>query len=264
MRGLSDKEIDQRFADVITNQTILTEEGKIGIVGIEWLEKLTHLDAELGMRGRGWPDSQTLGNRLATPQAVPSKLGAKIRARCTRGIPNQFSIFKYGKREHLQKLLCDGRLRLSPASIYNDSSLNVAIADDELRFEKIDGFKRTGYKYRGDYYCFCSSWLHSDRLIADFQATAVLFIHEPQEFFLRLTTALNRTGYTIRFNRILYFDPLLLGPDHVTDMPFTKHMRFAYQSEHRWVAVPSSGMESLTTVQLEMGCIEDIAELYVA
>lgn len=264
MLGLSDDEMVQRFADVMTNQVTLTKEGKIGIAGIEWLEKLTHIDAELEMRGRGWPHSQTLGKRLAIPQAVPSELGDRVRTRYPHGVPNQFAIFKYGKKEHLQDLLRDGYLRLSPASTYNDPSLNTAIADDELRFEKIDGFKRTEYKYRSDYYCFCSSWLHSDRLISDFHATAVLCIKSPQELFLRVATALHHPGYDIRFNRVVYIDPLLLGPNHVTDLAFAKHMRFAYQFEHRWVAVPQSTIKTLNTIELEIGSIKDIAELYVA
>ena len=144
------------------------------------------------------------------------------------------------------------------------AQLLLAIADDELRFEKIDGHSRTEYRHRGDYYCFCSSWLHSDRLLADFEATAILLVREPHEFFLRLATSLNRTTYRIRFNKVSYFDPLLLGSDHVTDLAFTKHMRFAYQSEHRWVAAPPSKMEALKRVDLEMGSIEDIADLYVA
>jgi hypothetical protein len=41
-------------------------------------------------------------------------------------------------------------------------------------------------------------------------------------------------------------------------------MRFTYQREHRWVAEPSDPAERLKCVELEMGSIEDIADIYVA
>ena len=170
MQSLNDVEVDLRFADIVTNQTILTPEGKIGIFGIQWMEKFAHVMEELGYRGRGFPPADLLGDRLATPHAVRSELGAKVRGRYPNGVPDRFVLFKYGKCEHLEALLTRGQLRLSPASAYADPSLNVAIADNELTFEKVHGERRTQYVMRGDYYCFCSAWLHSDRLISDFEA----------------------------------------------------------------------------------------------
>jgi hypothetical protein len=262
MRGLSERELDLRFADIFTNQMILTTEGKIGVSGIQWFEKFTHVQEELGMRGMGLPDAPLLGNRLVVPKAVPSELGAKVRARFPKGLPDHFVLFKYGKWEHLEGLLKRGELRLSPASRYNDPSLNTAVADDELHFEKIDGHTRTQYAHKGDFYCFCSSWLHSDRLISDFEATAVLIVDKPAELFLRLATALNRKDFVIRFNRVEYVDPLLFGENDVPELVFTKHMRFAYQFEHRWVAQPSHADEKLERVTVQLGSIEDIAELH--
>jgi len=263
MRGLSERELDLRFADIFTNQMLLTAEGKIGISGIQWLEKFTHVQEELGLRGLGLPDAPSLGNRLVVPGALASGLGAKVRARFPKGVPDHFVLFKYGKLEHLEGLLKRGELRLSPASRYDDPSRNVAVADDELHFEKIDGHSRAHYVYEGDFYCFCSSWIHSDRLISDFEATAVLVVDKPDELFVRLATALDRKSYRIRFNRVKYVDPLLLGDHDVPELVFTKHMRFAYQFEHRWVAQPPRADERLKRVDLNVGCIEDIAELYV-
>jgi len=262
MRGLSERELDLRFADIVTNQVLLTAEGKIGLTGIEWMEKFTHVQEELGMRGLGLPDAPSLGNRLAVPKAITSGLDAKVRARFANGVSDHFVLFKYGKVEHLDGLLKRGELRLSPASKYDDPSLNVAVADDERHFEKIDGHSRTHYVHEGDFYCFCSSWIHGDRLISDFEATAVLVVDKPHEFFVRLATALDRKSYRIRFDRVEYVDPLLLGDHDVPELVFTKHMRFAYQFEHRWVAQPSRTDEKLAIVELRLGSIEDIAEIY--
>lgn len=263
MRGLTDLEVDLRFADIITNSTILTREGKIGLSGIQWIEKFTHVQEELGFRGKGLPSADSLGRRLVVPSSDAAILGAKVRAKYPNGIADHFVLFKYGKEEHLHRLLRHGELRLCPASSYNDPSLNSAAEDDELQFEKIDGHTRTQYMHQQDFYCFCSAWIHSERLISDFGATAVLVIDKPYEFFLRMANALDRTDYLLRFNRVTYVDPLLLGDHDVPELPFTKHMRFAYQFEHRWVAQPPRANVKLQTANLHMGSIEDIAEIYV-
>jgi hypothetical protein len=44
------------------------------------------------------------------------------------------AIIKYGRREHMTDLVERGRLRLTPASNYDDPSLNPAIRDAELEF----------------------------------------------------------------------------------------------------------------------------------
>lgn len=44
------------------------------------------------------------------------------------------SIIKYGRRDHMKDLLERGRLLMTPASNYDDPSLNPAIRDKELEF----------------------------------------------------------------------------------------------------------------------------------
>lgn len=264
MRGLSDAEVDLRFADVMTNSTILTDEGKIGIGNILWMEKFTHVMEELAYRGKGLPPANTLGSRLLTPPATKSELGASVRGQVGGPVPTTFMLFKYGKLERLRSMHLEGHLRLAPASSYNDPSLNAAIADSELTFEKVRGATRTRYKQKSDFYCFCSSWLHGERLIYDFGATGVLVITDPHAFFLRLATALNRTTYDIRFNRVTYVDPLLLDDKELSDLRFVKHMRFAYQTEHRWVATPPKAVERLEPVNVCLGSLEDISVLHGA
>lgn len=262
MHGLTEDELDMRFADVMTNTTILTEEGKLGIGGILWLEKFAHIQEELGFRGKGFPIPGNLGARLNIPKAKSSALGAAVRKQIGGSIPTSFTLFKYGKREHLRRVYEEGRLRLSPASHYRDPSLNAAVADDELSFEKIRGKVRTRYTQKADYYCFCSSWLHGERLISDFDATAVLVVTDPHEFFVRLASALNEVTFEILFNRVTYVDPLLLDDHEISDLRFVKHMRFAYQMEHRWVAMPANPMKRLDKVELVLGSLKDISVLH--
>jgi hypothetical protein len=264
MRGLSDAELDLRFADVVTNQSILTAEGKIGIVGTLWHEKFAHIQAELQIRGRTLPAPQSLGDRLRVPNATPSALGARVRRWISSSSPLGPTLFKYGRSNHLGALHHDGILLLRPASYYRDPSLNPAVADDELSFEKIRGRVRTRYVQKGDYYCFCSACLHSDRLIQDFPTTAVLAITDPHQFFLRLAAALDRLEYEILFNKVTYVDPLLLDDHEIADLRFIKHMRFSYQMEHRWVATPPMSSQALSELTVTMGSLRDISVLHGA
>lgn len=262
MRGLSDTELDLRFADVVTNQSVLTAEGKIGIVGPLWYEKFAHIQEELQLRGRALPTRQSLGDRLRVPSAIPSALGATVRSWIASAGRSGPTIFKYGKVEHLGPLHHDGTLLLRPASTYKDSSLNPAIADDELSFEKIRGEIRTRYVQKSNFYCFCSALLHGDRLTQDFPTTAVLAITDPHQFFLRLAAALNRPEYEVLFSQITYVDPLLLDEHDLTDLRFIKHMRYAYQMEHRWVATPPAATQDLSELTVTMGSLRDISVLH--
>jgi hypothetical protein len=263
MRGLSDEELDHRFADIFSNTTILTQEGKHGIGNIEWMEKFTHVMEELTFRRRGFPPHDTIKERFAIPKPSMPALGPMIREKYPNGIPSEFTLFKYGKRKYLQPLLEAGTLRLAPASSYADPSLNVAVGDRELEFEKIVGHERFRYLSE-NFYCYCTAWLHSDRLIHDFEADSVLAIKNPREFFTRIATALDERDYTIYVNRVTYVDPLLMGQaNHITDLAMVKHLRFAYQFEHRFVAKPPSP-RPLDTRFLTLGPLADIAELFVA
>jgi hypothetical protein len=263
MEGLTADELDSRFADCFTNQVLLTNEGKIGIGGIEWLEKFTHLLEEYGYRGTGVPPINSLGTRLRIPTPYAGQpLCELVRADYPSGIPETFTLFKYGEKRFLDPLLNEGTLRFRAASSYLDPSLNPAIHDDELTFEKIERFTRTRYRIRTDYYCFCSSWIHTDRLVDDFGADCVLVITDPHEFFRRLAMAVDDPRLEMRFNRVTYVDPLLLGEHELRDVTFIKHMRFTYQCEHRFIALPKRPVERLSELQLRLGPLNDIARLY--
>ena len=104
---------------------------------------------------------------------------------------------------------------------------------------------------------------HSDRLFWDFEADSLLVVHDPKAFFVRLATALDEQSFEVYFNRVAYIDPALLGEkNHIRDVALVKHMRFAYQFEHRFIAKsPKPG--TLEPRHLELGSLEDIAEVLV-
>ncbi len=86
-------------------------------------------------------------------------------------------------------------------------------------------------------------------------------VREPWEFLRRVSEALNETTFQIYCEAVTYIDPLLLDEADVADVAVAKHMRFAYQFEHRFVAMPTTEI-SLEPRHLEMGPLHDFATLY--
>ena len=261
MIGLADSELNHRFADVLTNLIVMNEEGKIGPKGIEWMERFAHLQLEFDFRGLGLPPRELIEERVAIPGGSSIALGRQIRKVYLDGIPKSITLFKYGESKYIRPLMETGKLRLMPASSYDDPSLNLAVSDRELDFEKINYQRRTRYSSKFDYYCFCSSWLHSDRLIEDFDADCVLVIKDPKDFFTRLATALDERDFRIDFGKVDYIDPLRLGDRHISHLGYVKHMRFAYQFEHRFIAMPQED-ETLVQQDLLLGPLDDICDYY--
>lgn len=262
MIGLGDYELACRFGDIMTNQIILTEDGKLGIIA-DFLEKGTHVLEEYELRNIGLPQTQVMGKRFQIPTPVKDDpLIRKIKADYPKGIPQNFTLFKYGKLKYLEDFIDKGHFRIQPASAYDDPSLNPAIEDRELTFEKIEGHVRTEFTSKSDFYCFCSSYIHKDRLIEDFNADCVVVIIDPYAFFTRMAQALNEQEYYISFNKVTYLDPLLLKGIRIKNLAYAKHLRFTYQFEHRFVAYPKLSIEKLETRYLNVGSLNDIATIY--
>jgi len=259
MAPLSDSELDVRFGDITSNVANLTDSGLIGFQ-TDWMEPLTHVFEEFTLRGLGIPAATSINDSLRIPKATNPYLCQKVRSIFPKGYPDRFTLLKYGKGEFLEPLYRTGKLRLAPASKYADPSLNLAIKDDELNFLKILSSGRIQYKSKSDFYCFCSSWIHSNRLVSDFDVDTVLIIHDPHEFFRRLMTAFNGSPKKVLFNKVTYVDPLRLGNQHIESIAFTKHFRFIYQFEHRLVIWPSNQNEALDYEYLDMGSLTDIAQ----
>ena len=266
METLSIEELDCRFGDVVSNTTTLDDEGKLAFgTSHEWLESLTHVFFEYRLRGIGVPPADKIQNNLLVPKREGLELSLDVKKQFAKGYPTEFTLFKYGRLNHLELLLNEGKMRLFPASSYSDPSLNPSVQDDELNFTKIIKNKRIRYTSDTDFYCFCSAWLPNNRLVADFEADCIVVIHKPHEFFLRLRSSFRNKDWIASFNKVTYIDPLLMGEnDHIESIAFTKHFRYAYQFEHRFIMYPPSYEKKLEYVDLELGSINDIAKIYRA
>ena len=145
-------------------------------------------------------------------------------------------------------------LRVSPASLYNDPSLNYAIQDDELNLcinpllseVKLEFDRKTG-KSKGkikpkeltytissktNYYVFCLSRILSPRLFLDFdKADGCLVIRNPNEFVELVLSSFEKTieGWDGFSDIVEYVDPFNCKTNDI-DIFLSKHFRYAYQT----------------------------------
>lgn len=141
LEHLSQDELITRFNDVFTNQLLLNEQLKISFHPINeegeyWMIIFTHILEEFVLRGYKPPEP--IGERFQEVQipkydwaGLPKAVESFKKINLVQG---QF-LLKYGKYEYLQSCLEEGKLRIMPASSYDDSSLNPAIRDAELEIK---------------------------------------------------------------------------------------------------------------------------------
>lgn len=291
LEHLTDNHLRRRAADVFSNLLVLTHEGKLGMLpvgpeGRTWMVLWTHVLDEQLLRGRGIDGFADL---LRDEIPDPSHSLALRAAGLVRGlaVPSNPYLVKYGKLKYLNPAFASGKMLISPASRYDDPSLNHAIRDAELEliFQpppseiKMEGFDRkTGQskgsiepidgivtaKVRTNYYVYCMSTMLAPRLFLDFNADACLLITKPDIFLSRLIAGVEavRPGWLGLGAPVSYIDPV--NPP----VPFwrnsiygSKQFRYAYQKEFRAVWLPPEPVEHLDPVELELGSLEDCCDL---
>lgn len=285
LEHLNMEELAQRMRDLTCNMTILTNDGKLGPRPIEdggsyWIELFTHGLEEYGLRNEDFTPGLMEKTVLPKPTWPERPKSAEV-IQGRKLEPDKY-IVKYGKSDYLKK----GLLRISPASKYNDPSLNPTIRDDELkksiyglpsevklelldkktgmpkqRIEPIGNVKLTKESIT-DYFVYCVSCVYDLRLFDDFEADCCLIIHNPSEFTKRLNVAFfQRIPTRIAYQRkVNYIDPLNGKADDL-DVYSSKHFRYAYQNEYRFIWIPLDTQKVLEPVDLEINGLTEVAEL---
>jgi hypothetical protein len=268
LETLTAEELNRRAADLVTNLLTLTPAGQIGLKPIEgesaeWHRKWTHVLDEFQARFGPPPNGlskQTLAAAQmpnATFPVVPPAYLALTAANLEKG---QF-LLKLGGKAHMEAMVRTGRVRIAPASLYKDPSLNLAVHDDELSFESIaqPGFVvqvrskpegpfvpvggmrdlRMRSTMQTDYYVYCMTHAADHRLFDDFGADACVAITEPRVFAERLLASVKTVlpSWKSGGGRVKYRDPHFVNARDVA-IPMTKHFRYAYQQESRMYWVP--------------------------
>lgn len=213
LSDVTDKELAQRFRDVVTNYVVLTEKGQIGcpserLESETWLEKITHLMEEYNKRG-GIPEGILSNGDIPMPTYPQMPKGAEAFNRIS--IPEYgILLVKYTEKEYAEDMIHKGRILIRPASKFNDASLNNAINDDELtiksiasksevEIEVLDKYKRksgrniealgdvvVSVKATTDYFVYCLSTVLACRLFGDLEYDACVIIKDTEEFSKRL------------------------------------------------------------------------------
>ncbi|MBT9589566.1 MAG: hypothetical protein IV089_01385 [Thiobacillus sp.] len=293
-RHLSQKELNQRVRDVFLNNLRLTPEAKIGLPpmgpdGLRGMELWTHVLEEMALRHGPYPNGFT--RDILHSEPFPDLVGALGRKAAsilsTRGLEPAEVFIKFGKAEHMQALFERGSMRIQSASYYATPSHNGAILDDELSLplslsltrddivkmvlnpqdvpnEPLDQRLDITYSAGTDYWLYCVTTAVEPRLFVDFQADACVIIQD-RERFQRLVTLqgaqhFSDTGH--RHGDAIYVDPLL-PRTAIIDVPMSKHFRYEYQKEYRFVWRPIQPRSNLPHVDVEVGSLKDIAELVV-
>lgn len=293
-RHLSQKELNQRVRDVFLNNLRLTPEGKIGLPpmgpeGMRDMELWTHVLEEMVLRHGPYPNGFT--REILHSEPFPDLVGELGRKAAsvlsTRGLkPNEVFI-KFGKAEHMNALFERGAMRVQSASYYATPSHNGAIRDDELSLplslsltredivkvvfnpqdvpnEPIDHRLDITYSAGTDYWLYCVSSAVEPRLFVDFHADSCVIIKN-RELFRRLValqSAKYFPGTGFLHGNARYIDPLLPSTA-VIDVPMSKHFRYKYQKEYRFVWRPTRPTANLTHVDFEVGSLVGIAEIVV-
>lgn len=292
--GAPDDRLGSRFKDVFINQTELSPDAKLGLLpigeGDAFMSKFTHLLEEYGLRTGGHPPSEVIAS-ARTPIFKYFEDGEPIAAKIFHGYAAPTSPFtvKYGRREYLEPMLRTGRLRICPASYYNDVSHNSAVKDDEIHRtffiptfrERLKGihhvvFQRHRVEYGDDdivlpiqapdYFLLslCDSIYY--RMPTDFDADAVLVIRDPIRFSQRVISAFlaRFSDWKPHYGPVTYYDPYR-DYTKVRVHQMSKHFGYAYQREVRIVMEAlRSPRHALEPQFLDIGPMRDYAELLSA
>jgi len=285
------EELVVRAEDVLTNSLTLNRELKIVLYPADkeagyWGELFTHILEECVLRNIHYRQFMAKVDRTIVPKYDwPGLENAVDVLKKTRLETGNF-LLKYGQARYLLPMLEKGRIRIAPASLYQDPSLNPAIRDFELqlhlyslasevslvRLDKETGEEKgkihcEGYVERTiesptNYYVYCLANMFSPRMFGDFEGDSCLVIHRPLEFVERLNQTFKKEvpNWSCQAKLVTYVDPFN-AKEFAPEMAFSKHFRYAYQKEYRVVWLPPIAQNVLNPVFLEVGDMKPYCEL---
>ena len=293
-RHLSQVELNQRVRDVFLNNLRLTADAKIAIPsmgreGMRGMELWTHVLEEMALRHGPYPNGFTRDILHSEPfPDLVGELGRKAASiLSSEGLIAGDVFIKFGKAEHMRSLFERGAIRVQPASYYATPSHNGAIRDDELSLpislsltrddiikvvlnpqdvpsSRIDQRLDITYNAGTDYWLYCVTTAVEPRLFVDFQADSCVIIKDRAHFqkLMTLQSAANFPKTVHRQGNAIYIDPLLPSTA-IIDVPMSKHFRYEYQKEYRFVWTPLHPRANLPHVDLELGSLRSCAQLVV-
>jgi hypothetical protein len=283
-----EQRLQQRLFDLLDNICAFDERGfLIERPNIEPLKRVfTHVLEEASLRNLPLKIEWERGQHFNGKAYRNIKRAADL-WNCWR-LPRGSYLLKYGMEEHLRPMIDRGTFRVSPATSYDDPSLNPAIRDEEMEFveeiyEATLSFPEGGdysipvqhwtkvpitkgqaiLQAKGNYYIACFADAFEHRLFDDFGYNACLVIRDPARFIdqIKRCAATVLPEWTFTANRVIYRDPY--HPLRNDRICFSKHFRYAYQQEFRLVWNPRTRIEKLEYVSLNLGSLSDYCNLLI-
>ncbi|ACB77736.1 hypothetical protein [Opitutus terrae] len=278
LAGKPDAHVLERFRYLLQCTTTLSATGQIGFETREalmpyLLRRQAHIQMELGIRG-GIPAHAA--SREDLPKITHPEIPAGTRAYRGRKRPEIGQLFKFGQQHWLQAMIERGSIRFAPASSYSSPTFNNAIRDDELTFTYYPGKASPPLKvlrhdpgtdwmqirHPSDFYLQCLTDRFAVRMFDDFGADSCLIIYDAKEFGQRVINALKIkfSDWFVLGVGVTYIDPDDPGDQEIF-VPTTKHLRYIYQQEQRFICHPREPVRQLEAFTIEIGSLGDIAEL---
>jgi hypothetical protein len=287
--GAPDDRVAKRFCDIFMNVTELGPDGKIGVHDFKkddsFSQQFTHMLEEYGSRGGPAVDVVAAAR---TPVLRYFENGDPIAMKMFGGYqpPPPPFLVKYGRRQFLEPMLREGRMRICPASYYNSNGLLASVKDDEVsrtffiptfreRLAGQDFIEFRGHRLQfgdddivipvvgRDYFLFslCDQLYY--RLPTDFDADAALVIRDPVLFMQRIISHFlaRNPEWTPLHGPVTYYDPYRdYTKMKVHEM--SKHFGYAYQREVRIAFRAQRAIShALEPVFLNIGPMTDYADL---
>ncbi|WP_421580669.1 hypothetical protein [Shinella sp. M31] len=287
MHNLSLPDLSARH-DVLTNNitTLVAKEGKLLISPVpyqedpKWIELYTHCLHELRLRRIPFPGPfNANGDGFLKNLDLETRRAVFLRLEITKGL------FKLGKKHHLADLRTNGKLRLTPATVYGKGGYGYAVDDDEINKyielnhgnsvipSLLDGINlheiaryniRLPIKAPTDYYLFSMSNTFRYRHVFDFHYNGALQIDNRAAFISRVREGVkSHFGKDVEVHEInvTYVDPLRPINQKYVAMSM-KHIKFAYQTEFRFCLVPRSpNLDLGDVVTIDIEPLEDISHI---
>lgn len=209
--------------------------------------------------------------------------------------PDDFVVFKYGKRKYLESFIKDGRVSFAISTLYKDTLLTPGQQDNEVErvftpdpekhviiagpensaLKNVTSIKinyslksRNGEELK--YYIWCGATELSDEAEADFNPDCYIKINNFKEFFLRLETAAREAfpdigevkGCDIYGRNVIYHDPQSIPPSsEQKELIFLKDHKYRHQKEFRLLFVTDPDKSTSERINFTIGNLEDLAEI---
>jgi hypothetical protein len=290
--GAHDNRLAERFRAVFINQTELGHDGTLGLLPVDvedsFMQKFTHVMEDYAFRG-GTPMDVVQAARepilryFANGDPIALKMFAGYVA------PSSPFLVKYGRRQFLEPMLREGRMRICPAGFYNNQALIEAVQDNEISKtffiptfrERLAGQHVLDFQGHRipfgnddivmpvmvpDYYLFSLCDHIYYRLPTDFDADTALIIRDPIRFSQRVISAFLalRPDWDPLYGPVTYYDPYR-DYTKVQIPQMSKHFGYSYQRE---VRIAFRAKQQLRTELhpefLTIGSMGDYAELVSA